>query len=608
MYKDTEKKEGIINPFVDESSISIEHTENNLLDKAREYLSLGYSIIPTLLSKSPTIPWKKYQGEKITLEALEKVFKGTSVEGIGIICGQISGGLEVIDVDVKNDPLGNIWNDYKKLLEDNIPELFQSLVIATTQNKGYHILYKCSFVDAPLKIAKSIKGVIIETKGEGGYVLAHPTPGYAFIQNDLSNVPTLTPGQREILIGIAKTLNQEVEQDLEEIEYVETKKHTENKTYTGLTSLQDYNNRGDYMGLLLSHGWKRVKEDSERIYLLRPGETTSETSGNFHKGKNCLYLFTTSDAKLDQGKPYSPSQLYNALECGGDWSKTALELGKQGYGDYKPSTPEKETSVEPVGDIIQERKKSLLIDLTEKVPAPQIAISIKNPSNNEDIILGTLGDFSLVIGKAKSRKSFFCSIIAAVALGVNIVLGRLKSHLPEDKRNVLYFDTEQSKYYVQKAMQRICKLADMENPGNLFGYGLRTLDPRERLEIIETLISETPNLGLVVIDGIKDLITSINDEEQSTMIASKLLKWSEVYNIHIVCVLHQNKGDDKARGHIGTELQNKAQTVLSVTKDSEDKNYSIVSAEFCRDKEPEDFVFEIDQEGIPIQSENYIKK
>jgi hypothetical protein len=362
------------------------------------------------------------------------------------------------------------------------------------------------------------------------------------------------------------------------------------------------------MSLLLSHGWKRVKEDSERIYLLRPGETTSETSGNFHKGKNCLYLFTTSDAKLDQGKPYSPSQLYNALECGGDWSKTALELGKKGYGDYKPSTPEKETSVEPVGDIIQERKKSLLIDLTEKVPAPQIAISIKNPSNNEDIILGTLGDFSLVIGKAKSRKSFFCSIIAAVALGVNIVLGRLKSHLPEDKRNVLYFDTEQSKYYVQKAMQRICKLANMENPGNLFGYGLRTLDPRERLEIIETLISETQNLGLVVIDGIKDLITSINDEEQSTMIASKLLKWSEVYNIHIVCVLHQNKGDDKARGHIGTELQNKAQTVLSVTKDSEDKNYSIVSAEFCRDKEPEDFVFEIDQEGIPIASKDYVKK
>ena len=62
-------------------------------------------------------------------------------------------------------------------------------------------------------------------------------------------------------------------------------------------------------------------------------------------------------------------------------------------------------------------------------------------------------------------------------------------------------------------------------------YGLRSLKPSERLEIIEHAIYNTDNLGVVVIDGIKDLVTSINDESEATMIASKLLKWTEELGI-----------------------------------------------------------------------------
>ena len=69
------------------------------------------------------------------------------------------------------------------------------------------------------------------------------------------------------------------------------------------------------------------------------------------------------------------------------------------------------------------------------------------------------------------------------------------------------------------------------------------------------------------------------------MIASKLLKWTEEKNIHVVTVLHQNKNDGNARGHLGSELVNKAETVLSVTKDSKEKDISIVEAEYCRNKE-----------------------
>lgn len=245
------------------------------------------------------------------------------------------------------------------------------------------------------------------------------------------------------------------------------------------------------------------------------------------------------------------------------------------------------------------------IDVNEIIPKPQIAWSLTNTKSDGEAVLGTLGDFGLIIGKAKSRKSFFISIAVSTALGNDLVLGRFKSYLPNNKIDVSYFDTEQSKYYVQKAVKRICAQVNQPEPKNLHAFHLRSLSPAERLQFIETEIYSNDNIGFVVIDGIKDLVTSINDESEATMIASKLLKWSEERNVYILTVLHQNKSDNNARGHIGTELINKAQTVLSVTKAENDSNISIVEPLQCRDIEPEIFAFEINEFGIPIIAENF---
>lgn len=245
------------------------------------------------------------------------------------------------------------------------------------------------------------------------------------------------------------------------------------------------------------------------------------------------------------------------------------------------------------------------IDVNEVIPKPQIAWSLTNTKSDGEAILGTLGDFGLIIGKAKSRKSFFISIAVSTALGNDAILNRFKSYLPPDKNEVVYFDTEQSKYYVQKAVKRICTQVDQPEPKNLHAFHLRSLNPAERLQFIETEIYNNDKIGFVVIDGIKDLVTSINDESEATMIASKLLKWTEERNIYLLTVLHQNKSDNNARGHIGTELINKAQTVLSVTKAENDNEISIVEPLQCRDIEPEVFAFEINEFGIPTIAENF---
>ena len=245
------------------------------------------------------------------------------------------------------------------------------------------------------------------------------------------------------------------------------------------------------------------------------------------------------------------------------------------------------------------------IYVNEVIPKPQIAISLANTKTDGYAILGTLGNFSVIIGKAKAKKSFFINIAVSTALSKDLILERFKSDLPNDKNEVLYFDTEQGKYHVQKAVKRICSQINEPEPKNLHTYFLRSLTPSERLEFIQNEIYSNDKIGFVVIDGIKDLVTSINDEEQATNVASKLLKWTEERNIHIVTVLHQNKSDTNARGHIGTELINKAETVLEVAKSETDSNISIVTPQQCRNIEPEVFAFEINEFDIPVIAENF---
>ena len=145
-----------------------------------------------------------------------------------------------------------------------------------------------------------------------------------------------------------------------------------------------------------------------------------------------------------------------------------------------------------------------------------------------------------------------------------------------------------------KALNRIKTKSNLEyDIENLSIFTLREQTPNERLECIDCVIKNTNDIGLIIIDGVKDLLTSINDERESTEVSSKLLKWSTKYNCHIMVVLHENPSNDKSRGHIGTELTNKAETVIQVAVDSKNPKVSIVKPAVCRNIEFEEFAFEI---------------
>ena len=100
-------------------------------------------------------------------------------------------------------------------------------------------------------------------------------------------------------------------------------------------------------------------------------------------------------------------------------------------------------------------------------------------------------------------------------------------------------------------------------------------------------------MGLVVIDGIRDLMLDINNSTEATKLVGDLMQWTSEQNIHIQTVLHLNKGDDNARGHIGTEFNNKAETVLQITKDNTIPERSIVAPSIIRSKPFEKFAFRL---------------
>ena len=239
--------------------------------------------------------------------------------------------------------------------------------------------------------------------------------------------------------------------------------------------------------------------------------------------------------------------------------------------------------------------RASLIKATDTYQMPPEIIWVENSC------IATLGNFSASTGKAKAKKTFNVSALVAASLANGRVLN-YRACLPEGKRKILYVDTEQSRYHCHNVLERILKLAgvptDIDNE-NLDFMCLREYSPAVRTEVIDYALSCDDSDGLVSIDGLRDLLVDINNASESMEVINKMMEWSSKYNLHIHCVLHQNKSDSNVRGHIGTEMNNKAEAVLVITKCSSNPNVSEVKAMHIRDKEFKPFAFTVNEEGLP---------
>lgn len=319
--------------------------KNQLLIAAYEYISNGICVIPTNENKIPCIEWKKYQETIITLEQAEEGFEKPYAKSLSVVCGKSSKNLEVIDIDTKYDLTGKLFEGYMQDIEDNDAELRHILSIVQTRSDGYHLRYHCEKIEGNLKLAQRPASadeialnandrirVLIETRGQGGYVVAPPSAGYRVIQNEI--IPVITPDQRDMLHELARSYNEVI--DPPKREYIIN--NTTKEFFT--TPWDDYNNRGDIIGLLMKHGWRAVKQNATRTYFLRPGKSKG-ISADYHHQLRLFKSFTTS-SEFEVGHAYTHYGVFKVLECKGDSSEAGKRLLAMGYGEKRVFYGDKE--------------------------------------------------------------------------------------------------------------------------------------------------------------------------------------------------------------------------------------------------------------------------
>jgi len=114
---------------------------------------------------------------------------------------------------------------------------------------------------------------------------------------------------------------------------VEVEVKVSEKAHEGfhITPLNDFNERGDVVGVLVRNGWTIVGEKGDKVLVKRVGHTTSAHSGNFDKKLRWFSVFSTS-TEFEPQKAYKPATVYAMLECNGDYSRAASQLNAEGYG------------------------------------------------------------------------------------------------------------------------------------------------------------------------------------------------------------------------------------------------------------------------------------
>ena len=108
---------------------------------------------------------------------------------------------------------------------------------------------------------------------------------------------------------------------------------------------------------------------------------------------------------------------------------------------------------------------------------------------------------------------------------------------------------------------------------------------------------------LLILDGIRDICVDFNDPAESSGLVLDLRRLAAEVGCAIVTVLHENPAGDKMRGHLGTELLNKASEVYRVKlKADADGRYMSVETAASRNQPAGRWTFRI-EDGAPIEAE-----
>jgi len=241
------------------------------------------------------------------------------------------------------------------------------------------------------------------------------------------------------------------------------------------------------------------------------------------------------------------------------------------------------------------------IDPKDVLPYPPIAITkgFDKGDVEQPIPICTYGNFSFIQSQPKAGKTFFVSLLASAYLKPNKHTGDIESH--RGGKKLIHYDTEQGEFHAHRVFRRVTQMA--KTTDDYMSFALRKYSAKERVAFIDWHIENTTDIGVIIIDGIADLIDDVNDIEKSSKLAQQLMKWTQENNIHIITVIHTNHGSEKPTGHLGSFLEKKCETQIALTRDEESSNV-LVKCKRSRGASFDDFQFRVNAYNIPEVLEN----
>jgi predicted P-loop ATPase len=318
------------------------------LTAALEMFDAGLMVIPVSLdgSKSPaTRTWRQYIKARPEREKIERLFREPA--GIAILGGPSSGGLEIIDFD-----RADAFPEWCELVEECQPGQLAALPIVKSPN-GYHVYYrhggeqegnqKLAMYPNPNYDAKDPKkgpknNTKVETRGNGGYVIAPPSPAAVHPSGKLyeyhagpplTKVPTITAEFRAILLDCARSLNEVAES----VDAQSKEQHTTTPGGVGRPG-DDFEGRASWDEIMRPAGWTPVRSRGDITHWRRPGKDDkgiSATTGVPGVGGK-LYVFSSNAAPFQSQRAYGKFSAYAWLHHGGDFANAARELRAKGFG------------------------------------------------------------------------------------------------------------------------------------------------------------------------------------------------------------------------------------------------------------------------------------
>lgn len=280
-------------------------------------------------AKQPCMKWGMMIKNRMSIGDLFSSMEKYDTSAVGIICGVVSGNLEVIDIDVKNwvGVDARLFND----IQTFYPKLFDRLRIHKTPSGGFHILYRISDHEPAgnLKLAfkDGQKEAALETRGEGGYIAAPPSINYTVFKEN--KIPVITWAERCAIIEICEGYNEKIKV----IEYKE--KNQKINDYYDENPFEHFNGSNEAELILDEHGWKRLKENANFIWFTRPDKPVG-ISASFNKHKRVYYIFTSS-TEFEPSRGYKPATALSLLKFGNDKKQTFTYLIGKGYGKINHS-------------------------------------------------------------------------------------------------------------------------------------------------------------------------------------------------------------------------------------------------------------------------------